>query len=391
MSTELIDRSTDLKHLRDEGYGIEIVNGFLLVNHVPYVNDRSQVAYGILVSRLDLAGNVTTKPKDHVALWTGDYPYSSNGKKLENLVNNTSANQVIVSGLVANISFSQKPEGGYDNYYQKMTSYIHILEGEARAIDSSATAQTYPFVKPSNDQSVFWYEDTASSRANIADINDKLRLGKIAIVGLGGTGSYILDLLAKSPVEEIHLFDGDIFLQHNAFRVPGAASEEELAEKPMKVEWLSKVYSRLRRKGIVPHPEYIDENNVLDLSTMTFVFLCLTNGHSKRAIVDFLISTGIPFIDAGMGLRRSDGALDGLLRVTTFIPNHSSNIYKRVPFSDGEDDEYSSNVQTADLNALNAVLAVIKWKKITGFYVDTKQEYNSTYGVSMNLLTNDEG
>jgi hypothetical protein len=36
--------------------------------------------------------------------------------------------------------------------------------------------------------------------------------------GLGGTGSYILDLVSKTPVNEILLFDSDDFLQHNAFR-----------------------------------------------------------------------------------------------------------------------------------------------------------------------------
>jgi tRNA A37 threonylcarbamoyladenosine dehydratase len=50
---------------------------------------------------------------------------------------------------------------------------------------------------------------------------------------MGGTGSYILDLVAKTAVMEIHLFDGDDFNQHNAFRAPGAASLEDL-EKHMK-------------------------------------------------------------------------------------------------------------------------------------------------------------
>ena len=33
----------------------------------------------------------------------------------------------------------------------------------------------------------------------------------------------------------------------------------------------------------------------------------------------------------------------------------------------GEDD-YSSNIQVADLNALNAILAIIRWKRYLGFY-----------------------
>lgn len=54
-------------------------------------------------------------------------------------------------------------------------------------------------------------------RANINFINDKFKGMRIGIIGLGGTGSY-LDLVAKTPVDEILLFDDDEFLLHNAFR-----------------------------------------------------------------------------------------------------------------------------------------------------------------------------
>ena len=47
---------------------------------------------------------------------------------------------------------------------------------------------------------------------------------RIGIVGLGGTGSYILDYVSKTRVVEIHLFDGDGYQQHNAFRAPGATT-----------------------------------------------------------------------------------------------------------------------------------------------------------------------
>ena len=68
---------------------------------------------------------------------------------------------------------------------------------------------------------------------------------RVAIVGLGGTGSYVLDFVAKTPVQEIHLFDGDEFLTHNAFRAPGAASLEALRRKPKKVDYLAAIYSNM--------------------------------------------------------------------------------------------------------------------------------------------------
>jgi hypothetical protein len=40
----------------------------------------------------------------------------------------------------------------------------------------------------------------------------------------------------------------------------------------------------------------------------------------------------------------------------------------------------------ADLNALNATLAVIKWKKIRGFYRDLEREHHSTYTTDGNMM-----
>ena len=55
-----------------------------------------------------------------------------------------------------------------------------------------------------------------------------------------------------------------------------------------------------------------------------------------------------------------------------------------------ERNEYDRNVQTAELNALNATLAVIKWKKLCGFYIDLEKEHHSTYTIDGNEMTNDD-
>ena len=53
-------------------------------------------------------------------------------------------------------------------------------------------------------------------------------------------------------------------------------------------------------------------------------------------------------------------------------------------------DEYSTNIQIADLNMLNAALAVIKWKKLCGFYQDLEREHNCTYSINVNQLLSEE-
>ena len=385
----LISRSPDLKRLRDEGYDLSVENTYLLVYHVPYVNSQRNVAYGTLISTLELAGDRTTRPSTHVALWAGAFPCDSNGGQLSMLVNEQNKNEKIREGLVATFSFSQKPRPeGYNDYYEKITTYVRILEGHAHAIDPKATAKTFPVIKPDEEQSVFCYMDTASSRAGISAANEKLKSGKIAIVGLGGTGGYVLDFVAKTPVEEIHLYDGDCFLQHNAFRSPGAPAIDDLEKKMYKVEWFAEVYSRMRH-NIFPHAQFVDERNVADLNDMSFAFLCL-EGANKKVIVDFLLEKKIPFIDVGIGMYNVNEVLGGNARVTTCTPDFYGHIQKRIDFSGDGNNEYTRDIQIADMNALNAALAVIKWKKLSGFYLDMEKEYNTTYGIITNVITNDD-
>ena len=71
-------------------------------------------------------------------------------------------------------------------------------------------AITYPVVVPDDGESLFNYVDTAATKAGLVVANGKLENGKIAIVGVGGTGSYVLDFVAKTPVAEIHIFDRDV-------------------------------------------------------------------------------------------------------------------------------------------------------------------------------------
>ena len=143
----------------------------------------------------------------------------------------------------------------------KVTAYIGLIEGPARAIEPDADPRTRRPCVVRNLNWPFEYVDTASGRAGIGAVSGRLAGAMIAIVGLGGTGSYILDLVAKCPVDEIHLFDGDKFSTHNAFRAPGAASLDDLRLGLPKVEYLKAVFSRMKRK-IVAHPYYLTVDNV---------------------------------------------------------------------------------------------------------------------------------
>jgi hypothetical protein len=394
MSNTLIGRSPDLKKLRDEGYNLEIRGGYLLVHEVPYVNSAREVKRGILVSKLQLAGDVTTRPDNHVAYFIGDHPCRADGSEIAE-IKNASQRQALTDSVVIDHTFSAKPKPAenYDNYYDKVTTYVAIISGPARVIEPGVTAKTFPAIetgREDGEKNVFNYIDTASSRAEIDVVTGKLALKKIALIGLGGTGAYVLDLVAKTPVREIHLFDGDTFLQHNAFRSPGAPTIEDLRAKLSKVAYLKTIYSKMHR-GIIGHEVYVDESNVELLRNMDFVFLSLDRGAAKGLIIEKLEEFGVPFVDVGMGVDLTDNALGGILRITASTPSRRDHVRNRISLADEDgDNEYSSNIQIADLNALNAALAVIKWKKLFGFYRDYKCEHHTTYTIDGNLLLNED-
>lgn len=391
MSQQLINHSPDLKQLRDEGYEIALISGHLVIKNVPYVNSQREIKRGSLVSELSLSGNRTITPNTHVVHFTGEHPCDKNGKPLTKIVNGSGKNE-LAKGLIAQYSFSSKPPEGYNDYYKKMTAYINMISCHAHAIDSKADAKTYTPIVSDDVETVFNYIDTASSRAGIAHINQKLENQKVAIIGLGGTGSYIMDFVAKTPAKEIHMYDADIYFQHNAFRSPGAPTLEELQQQPTKVSYLKNIYSRMR-KGIFDHAYNIDHTNIQELRDMDFVFICIDSGESKALIFKKLDEFDIPFVDAGMGLYRvkDSCALAGILRVTASTAKCRNHVQAKVSMSNGGgQNDYNTNVQVADLNAFNAVLAVMKWKKLFGFYHDLENEHNTTYTIDGNMIVNED-
>lgn len=395
MSHQLISRSLDLTRLRDGGYEVSIVQGHLIVDHVPHLDRDGRVQYGTLVSTLTLDGNRTMRPDTHVAFFRGSEPCDRAGKPLTNVINSACPGKLLADRVRVDFVLSCKPQGGYDDYHRKMSTYVGLLMQHALSVDSEVTAQTFPAIRDEDDESPFEYVDTASSRARIAAIASRLRRMRIAIVGVGGTGSYILDLVAKCPVAEIHLFDGDVLLQHNAFRSPGAVGIDELRQRRNKAEHHALVYQRLHA-GVQAHPYPIDEHNGTELAGMDFVFVAIDDNAGRGVVVQALADLNVPYIDVGIGMQarhtHPDGeTLGGSVRTTLVDHDPARDHSTRVPTAvHGEENEYETNIQIAEINALNASLAVIRWKRHAGIYDDLEHERHSIYDIDGNNITNDD-
>ena len=374
-----IAASADLQRVADEGYALELRGGHLVLHDVPYVTTTGTVQHGKLVMPITFAGDVAATPSDHVAMWVGEHPCHQDGRVMTEISHNATSREV-ETGLVVDHSFSAKPKPAdrYPDFYEKLMTYVNRIAGPAAAIDKQFTAQAYGVLEVREDTSVFRYTENASALAGIAALTPKLAVGTVAIVGLGGTGGYVLDFLAKTPAHEIHLYDGDELLQHNAFRAPGT-------------DYFHAKYDPMRR-GIIPHAVYIDESNVAELLEMHTVFVCADSGPTRKLIVDTLKGSRVCCIIVGMGIQQTPLGLAGQIATTTASPGRWDHVEHRVSFGTRDDDAdaYGQNIQVAELNALNAVMAIIKWKKLCGFYVDLEHEGHSAYIIEGNGLVSDD-
>ncbi|MCL4473904.1 MAG: ThiF family adenylyltransferase [Actinobacteria bacterium] len=386
MLRRLLDHNPSIQRLVDEGYHVGTEGGYLFIHDVPYVTSSCKIERATIADQL--SGDIDSIPADHTIWFTGSDPCDANGNVLTYLARPCA--KTLIDGINAQHQFSQKPAIGPQNYgdhYKKMVTYIGMLEGQAMALDPNVTARTFHPIEDDDEASPFKYLDTASTRAGIVLATSRLKMDRVAIVGLGGTGSYILDQLAKLPIQEIHLFDPDTFNQHNAFRTPGAASLDQLNGHPKKVDYLKALYEPMR-SGIFSHPVPIDESNVALLTDMNFVFMAFDGGPAKAALISHLTAINVPFIDVGMGLKEKDGQLVGQVRMSSITGANQERATDQnfIPCSDPEENEYDFNVQVADMNAMSALLAVIRFKKILGFYKDFEDSPYYVYGIFDNSI-----
>ena len=388
-SREIIEASPDLKKLFEEGFEISIKHVHLLVSSVPYVKSDRTVARGTLVFPLGLDDDIRAKkPEHHWCYFAGEYPCYANGTQITAMVANAEEKR-LADGIVTKFQFSSRPEIPDPDYHVKVHRYVRLLSDPAREIEPDADARTRRIVEVEDEDSPLVFLDTNSARAQILPVSDKLKGQRVAIIGLGGTGSYILDLVAKTPVKEIHVFDDDEFSLHNAYRAPGAPTTDQLRARMFKVDYLYETYRRMH-KGIKVHRERATAQNLASLDGLTYVFLSMDPGSDKAAVVERLVGSKIPFTDTGIGIESGNDRLVGIVRTITVTPDEAKFLPCIPVKAPGDNDLYASNIQIAELNSINAIFAVIRWKKHVGFYLNARNEHECTFDVGANMLRNDE-
>lgn len=379
MLIELANHNPDIRRLMEKGYALRVDGAHLVVLDIPYLDSAKALQVGAFVAKLEFIDKIRVKQDNHQVYFAGSAPHGLDGNPIPNLGGGSTTIALTRDDVVVQRSFSNKPPAGFPDFFEKIEHYVRVVSGPAMALHA-ATPLTFRVDKDVHKDSVFKLHDTLTSRAEISDLATVFKNEVVAVIGLGGTGSYLLDYLIKTPVREIRAFDGDAYHVHNAFRSPGKLDEQELGLS--KAEVYDSRYQNFR-EGLVVRKAYIDSSMAHEFDGVTFAFVCVDKGTARAETFDLLIRLKIPFIDAGMVLNRKQGKLAGTLRVTYCEPENASQIRSRqlVPLTDELDDGYRQNVQIAELNALNAAVAIIRYKQLKGFYLDDSSMYHLLMGV----------
>lgn len=376
MLKTLASRNPDLQRLLGKGYALSIDSGHLVVRDIPHLDAQGDLQWGTFVGQLTFEDQTKVRPLNHQFYFSGPRPYGLDGQLIRGLGGGNA--QLALSehcrDFVVQQIFSHKlKEDGqfrdYIDHFEKVESHIAMVCGPAME-KFGVTPYTFREYDEEPENSVFKVRDTMTSRAAITDLSKLFENDVIAIIGLGGSGAYVLDFMVKTPVLEIRGFDSDDFYVHNAFRSPGRLDVEEGAElRRPKAEIYQKRYENFRH-GITIKSQFIDETSGPDLEGATFAFVAVDKGSARKVILDLLIAKNIPFVDVGMGLKRVQDRISGTVR-TTYFPRDGGQAVRDsryVPETDPPEDVYRSNIQIAELNALNASLAVLRFKQLRGFY-----------------------
>ena len=141
------------------------------------------------------------------------------------------------------------------------------------------------------------------------------------------------------------------------------------------------------RNGVVAHEFDVEAENVDVLGDLDFVFVAIDDNETRQWLLPALDGMRVPFVDVGMGIEKTDDKLLGVVR-TSFRETPKSSAERRGEGGLRDVGEYERNVQIVELNALNAALAVIRWKKHREFYLDLGHEGRSTYTIDGNHMSN---
>lgn len=375
-----------IQRLLDEGYAL-YRRGPYIVMPVSYLDAAGDPQTGLMVDtlNLDADGHARTLPMNHQMHFIGGQPYDHEGRIL--FSGNGASATPLFDGKSSSFYWSWKPltDNGemrdYVSLHEKFSEYAFYVSGPAEAKHAEFQVTPFAAIGDVDAGCPFPFDDMNSARANLSELDKLIAGDTVAIVGAGGTGSYIFDLVSKTRVKAIRLYDFDEFDIHNAFRIPGATNREEFGQPKVRV--VEQRYAGWHN-DVKVFEKRLDFGSGDLLEGITFAFLAVDKIAARREVAKVLLARGIPVAIVGMGLHHGNPGLTGMVDTTLLDGASSPDAIAELIGEDLIDipDEYQKNIQTVELNAFNAAMAVFMYKKYRGYYAGGRSTYQATFTIS---------
>ena len=332
------------------GWTIEVHQNRISVGEVPYRKKdgeagRCQVSVETEDDGLSMKAPDNGRGAIHAARLSGvekGCAYQATGEPVGNVLWSDNARECIIS--------IKRDDGEYVDGWHALAVYTVRVAGEVGVEERE------------HIEKIFKFPIAGEDARDIQLWRDRARGQQIGIVGLGGVGLWILDLMSKTDVRELKIWDGDKIEGRNLVRAPGWASQDAIGKN--KADYFGEQYGRIRT-GISIRGQYWHSDNPDDtFDGLDFVFVAVDKTETRTALCERLEDNGIPFIDVGMGIERQEERVRGSCQV--FFSGEEPGRWRiGIPTAEGAGEQDYHALQLADLGALNAALAVGIWRRLT--------------------------
>ncbi|MCY4560115.1 MAG: ThiF family adenylyltransferase [Chloroflexi bacterium] len=353
---------------RRRAWTVEVNASRISVDNVPYRKQdggaaKCQVSVETLDDGVSMKAPENSGGAIHAARISGvegGRAYQATGEPVGNVLWTDKSSACVIS--------IKRDEGEYLNAWHALIVYTSSIAGEVGAEDRNKI------------ETVFEFEIDGDDARDMKNWRDHARTQRIGIVGLGGVGLWILDLMSKSEVIEIRVWDGDEIEGRNLARAPGWASRDSIGQN--KAEYYAELYRGMRR-GIYAQGRYWRPEEEDSFEGLDFVFVAVDKTETRSALCEDLEKKGIPFVDVGMGIELRDGRVRGSCQA--FYSGEDPGRWRiAIPTVEGLGEQQYRQLQLADLGALNAALAVGLWRRHVGQYEREEKDWLVRCGIADN-------
>ena len=353
------------------GWTIEVHQNRILVREVLYrkkdgETGRCQISIETQDDGITMKAPENGEGASHAARLSGvdeGRAYQATGEPVGNVLWTDNNRECVIS--------IKRDDGEYVNGWHALFVYTVRVAGEVGGEEREQIER------------IFRFEIAGEDARDMQNWRDRARGQKIGIVGLGGVGLWILDLMSKTDVREIRIWDGDEIEGRNLVRAPGWGSQDAIGKN--KAEYFGEQYGRMRT-GIAIHGQYWNSDEPEEVfEGLDFVFMAVDKTETRTGLCERLEEKRIPFIDVGMGIERRKERVRGSCQVF-FSGEEPARWRIGIPTAEGAGEEDYHALQLADLGALNAALAVGIWRRHIGQYEEEEKDWLIRYRIENNDL-----